>query len=124
MSGKLSQQNKCKSLFSQQQLLEKDDHLMIKLVLHSDQNGAFCVDVVLPKQVRGLSVDSGVPVAEPCCSLSVPPTGEHTPAQTLSGLAGHLGQGARDQRHGRRQPQVADGRRTRRPAVLHHHLQP
>lgn len=32
-----------------------------------------------------------------CFSLSVPPAREHTPAQTLRGLAGHLGQGARDQ---------------------------
>lgn len=57
-------------------------------------------------------------------SLSVPPACEHTPAQTLSRLAGYLGQGARDQWHGRWKPQVVHGRWTRRPVGLHHDLQP
>lgn len=56
--------------------------------------------------------------------LSVPPTGQHWSAQTLSGLAGRLGQGERDRQHGCRHPQVADGRWQRGSAVLHHHLQP
>lgn len=55
-------------------------------------------------------------------SLSVPPTGPHWPAQTLPGLAGHLGRATRDPQHGCRHPQVADGRRAGGPAVLHHHL--
>ena len=57
-----------------------------------------------------------------CCL--VPAAGQYTPAQTLPGLAGHLGQRACDQRHGCRQPEVADGSWTRRHVVLHYHLQP
>lgn len=37
--------------------------------------------------------------------------GEHAAAQALPGLGGHVGPGARDRRHGRRNRQVADGRR-------------
>lgn len=52
---------------------------------------------------------------------SVPREGEHAAAQPLPGLGGRVGEGARPPRHERRDQQVADGRRARRPITLHHH---
>lgn len=71
-------------------------------------------------QVRGLHVQAHGAHS----GSSVPPAGQHAAAQTLPGLAGHLGRRARDRRHGCRQQEVADGGRARRHVVVHHHLHP
>lgn len=57
-------------------------------------------------------------------SVPVAPAGQHSAAQGLPHLAGHVGQPARHQRHGGQHPRVADGRGAGGSAALHHQLRP
>lgn len=70
--------------------------------------------------------DVNVCCIKPSCFrvFSVPPAGAHTPPQTFSDLAGRLGQDSRDERNVCRHSELAEGRRTRGPAAMHHHLLP